>query len=152
MSSRTQTWTIVDALRDPQVFGALPAFNDLRSWSRWMIFLRALYGQPLNRDEVSIFRHHTGRSRYAPPPGGYQTSAAIVGRQSGKTHIAGTIAAYEAISATRVRGRAPLYAVMVAQDHRARSAGPLPLRDRIVRHDPPPPELRAGPDRRHADP
>ena len=31
--------TIIDALHDKQLFGALPAFEDLSSWSAWLVFL-----------------------------------------------------------------------------------------------------------------
>src|SRR5262249_26212337 len=62
---------------------------------------------------------HTGRTTYVPPPGGYPEVCCIVGRQSGKTRIASTIAAYEAVLAEREPDRSELYAVLTAQDQRA---------------------------------
>src|SRR5687767_759095 len=87
--------TIVDTLRDPRLLGALPAFRNSATWIRWQVFLKAVYGLPLDADELAIFRHHTGRVTYAPPPGGWREVVCIVGRQSGKTRIAATIAAHE---------------------------------------------------------
>jgi hypothetical protein len=51
---------------------------------------------------LETFRAHTGRA--APLPGGYSEAVAIVDRQSGKSRIAGTLAAYEAALAGRERG------------------------------------------------
>jgi hypothetical protein len=41
--------TIIEALHDAQLFGALPAFRDLTSWRPWLAFLRAVYGLALLR-------------------------------------------------------------------------------------------------------
>jgi hypothetical protein len=111
--------TIVSALQDPLWLGALPAFRDLRSWSRWLVFLKAAYGLPLTADEHAIFTHHTGRASYAPPPGGWREAVAVVGRQSGKTRIAAALATFEAVTTRPEPDRTELYALMVAQDHRA---------------------------------
>jgi hypothetical protein len=110
--------TIVEALGDPHLLGGLAAFRDLGTWRRWLVFLTALLGHPLDPEEIGIFQRHTGRSRYAPPPGGYQTAVAVVGRQSGKTQIAAALAAWEAVTAPRDPGRTGQYALMVAQDFR----------------------------------
>jgi hypothetical protein len=104
---------LLDALRDPRFLGAIPDFTDLGSWSRWLVFLKAIYGIPLDDAELPIFQEHTARS--APNPAGYSEAVAIVGRQSGKSRIAGTTAAYEAVLAPRSRN---LYALLVAQDER----------------------------------
>jgi len=40
------TFTILDALEDGALFGALPAFRDLSSWRTWLTFLRATCGLP----------------------------------------------------------------------------------------------------------
>ena len=44
MPSASKSLTIVQALEDPALFGSLPAFKDLRSWERWLVFLKAVYG------------------------------------------------------------------------------------------------------------
>jgi hypothetical protein len=44
--------TPIDALRDRRLFGALPEFRDLRTWSRWLVFLKAVFGLPLDEAEL----------------------------------------------------------------------------------------------------
>jgi hypothetical protein len=114
----TRRLTIVQALRDENLFGAHPTFEDLEPWSRWIVFLKALYGLPLEGEDLDIFRHHTGRTVYAPPEGGYHEAACIVGRQSGKSRIATLIASFEAALSDPPRDRTRLYALLVAQDMR----------------------------------
>lgn len=111
--------TIIDALRDPRLFGALPAFRDLTSWRAWLVFLRALYGLPLDAKDADTFRRHTGRSNYDPPAGGWREVACVVGRQSGKTRIAATVAAFEAILSAPEPDATELYSLLIAQDQRA---------------------------------
>lgn len=115
----TSTLTILDALEDRNLFGGLPAFRDLSTWKTWLVFLKATYGLPLDAWEQERFHKHTGRSVYDPPEGGYPEVVCIVGRQSGKTRAASTIAAFEAVIAEREPDRSELYAVLCAQDHRA---------------------------------
>jgi hypothetical protein len=120
MSRRRPTpLTIGEALRDRNLLGALPAFRRLETWAPWLTFLDAVYGQPLDAAAEARFGRHTGRSRYAPPPGGWREAVVITGRQSGKTRIAAALAVFEAITAAREPDRTELYALMVAQDHRA---------------------------------
>jgi len=111
---------ILEALQDPDLFGGLPAFADLSTWTPWLTFLRAVYGLSLEEPaEEQRFRKHTGRSSYNPPLGGWREAVCIVGRQSGKSRIAALVAAYEAAIASREPDRTELYALMVSQDHRA---------------------------------
>jgi hypothetical protein len=49
---------ILHALRDPNVFA--PYFKG-RSWSAWHVFLAALFGLPLIRDQLAAFKRFTGR-------------------------------------------------------------------------------------------
>src|SRR5687767_11424159 len=109
--------TIVEALQDPQLFGALPAFRSLDSWSNWVVVLKSVYGLPLDPIEEVVFCRFTGRSRYAPPKNGYQEVVVRVGRQSGKSKVAGLIAAYESIRAGSEDGE--LYCILVSQDARS---------------------------------
>jgi Terminase large subunit, T4likevirus-type, N-terminal len=109
--------TITEALRDRNLFGALPAFRDLSSWSSWIVFLKAVYGIALDPGELAVFTKHTGR--LTPRPSGYSEAVAVVGRQSGKTRCAALLATFEAITAEPEGDRTELYALLVAQDHRA---------------------------------
>ncbi len=112
------TPTIIEALRDRRMFGGLPAFSNLDSWQPWLTFLSALYGLPIPQDEEQRFRKHTGRTRYAPPPGGYKEAAVITGIQSGKSRIASVIAAYEGLVAQPEADSTHVYAAVLAQDYR----------------------------------
>ncbi len=111
--------TIIDALADRHLLGALSVFKDLTTWRAWLVFLRAAYGLPLHADDRAIFRRHTGRTAYGPPPGGWPEVACVVGRQSGKTRIAATVAAFEAATAAQEADGTELYALLVAQDQRS---------------------------------
>lgn len=107
--------TILDALRDPRLLGALPAFGDLSSWRVWLVVLAAIYGLPLAPADVDVFRELTGRSMYAPPAGGYREVVLSTGRQAGKSRIAGLIGAWEAAQS----GGRGEYAVILGQDRTA---------------------------------
>jgi hypothetical protein len=56
--------TIIDACLDPDVFGSW--FRDRKTWSVWFIFLRVIFGLPLDEDELSIFQKFTGRASPLP--------------------------------------------------------------------------------------
>lgn len=120
--------TILQALADPNLFGALPAFRDLSTWRAWCVFLAATYGLPLadlatmglsEADALALYCQHTGRTTYDPPAGGFREAVAIVGRQAGKDRIASVIQAYEAITATPEADGTSLYALSICQDARA---------------------------------
>jgi len=82
---------IIEALHDPALFGASPAFADLDTWKPWLTFLSAVYGLPLDAEGRSLFCECTGRSTYDPPPGGWPEIICIVGRQAGKTRVCSLI-------------------------------------------------------------
>ena len=111
--------TIIEALSDHNLFGGLPAFKDLTTWRAWLVFLRAAYGLRLSADDRVLFQRHTGRSDYRPPPGGWQEVACIVGRQSGKTRIAATVAGFEAATVAQESDGTELFGLLIAQDQRA---------------------------------
>jgi hypothetical protein len=105
----------VEALRSADLLGCLPAFRNLVTWRPWLVFLKVLYGLPLDDGEFAFYRQCTQRSEYRPPAGGYREAFVIVGRQSGKSRICGTLAAVTAV-ATPESG---VSALLVAQDQRA---------------------------------
>lgn len=116
--NRTEQPNIIQAIYDRQLFGANPVFNKTDTWGRWFVFLNALYGLPLSKHQEKIFCKHTGRTKYAPPKGGYKEAAVITGVQSGKTWIASTIVAYEALTAEPQQDGTNIYALVLAQDFR----------------------------------
>src|SRR5262245_22287319 len=84
--------TIIQALRSSSMFGALPEFRDLTSWSAWTVWLKALFALPMNDIELAIYRKCTGRSR--PPSTEPKESATIVGRRGGKSKMAALVGAF----------------------------------------------------------
>ncbi len=80
--------TIIDAMRDPQLFGSW--FRG-KSWESWRVFLKALFGLDLAGCELDTFRQFTGR-KITPE----ETTEAwlIVGRRGGKSLIAALVAVF----------------------------------------------------------
>src|ERR1044071_3008314 len=75
--------TIIDAIRNPKLFGSL--FPDLSSWSAWLVFLKAVFGIEMEPKELELYRRCTKRAE--PPKNGAKESYAIVGRRGGKSRI-----------------------------------------------------------------
>ena len=46
--AQRRPYTIIEALHDRRLLGALPDFADLTTWTPWLTFLSALYGLPLS--------------------------------------------------------------------------------------------------------
>src|SRR5262249_48138767 len=106
--------SIVDFVTDPQLLGlsVSPAQETL---------LRAIYGLPLNTDQLDLYRQCTGRDAYSGHPFGEVT--VIAGARSGKdSRIAAPIIVYEALfgghEASLARGERAVIP-LVAQDQRA---------------------------------
>jgi hypothetical protein len=57
--------TITDAIKNRRLFGSLPRFKTLDSWTAWLVVLKAIFGLPMTADDLVIFNRHTGR---ASPP------------------------------------------------------------------------------------
>lgn len=90
---------IIDAIKDENLF--LPYLRgkdkDLSSWHNWMICLRVIYGLPVRQPKnKELVRQCTGRDPDRLPPGGFGTVLLLCGRRSGKSKIAGLVAAHEA--------------------------------------------------------
>ncbi|MGH9867914.1 MAG: hypothetical protein ACREAA_07105 [Candidatus Polarisedimenticolia bacterium] len=112
------THTILDYLRDRNLFGGLRSFQSLATWQAWIVFLKAVYGLPMQAAEVALFCLCTGRSAYNPPRGGWPEVVCIVARRAGKTKVCGTIAAFEAATAPPHPDGDELYALCIGQDYR----------------------------------
>lgn len=84
--------SIVDALRDPKLFGS--AFPDVSTWRAWRAFLKALFALPLDDGDLELFRRHTGRSR--PPSEPMREAWVVVGRRGGKSRVAALVAVFVA--------------------------------------------------------
>jgi hypothetical protein len=82
--------TIIDALRDPHLFGR--AFRDLRTWAAWIVVLKALFGLPMEAAEVEVYRRLTGREN--PPTKQAREGWFVIGRRGGKSRIAAVVAVF----------------------------------------------------------
>src|SRR5690242_11472163 len=109
---------IIEAIEHPQIFGAMPALQDLSTWHRWIVLGKASYGLSMSADEVEVFTRHTGRRVYTPPRGGFPEVVVIVGRQAGKDRFTSVIAAFEAITRLPEKDGTDVYVIVVAQDSR----------------------------------
>ena len=81
--------TILDATRDPSLFG--PWFQG-KSWDAWKAFLAALFGLPINRATLEIYRQHTRRTSVPELPS--KEAWLVVGRRGGKSRIAALVAVF----------------------------------------------------------
>lgn len=81
--------TILDAMRDPQLFGRWFAAP---SWRAWAAFLGAMFALPLAGEDVDTFRQCTGR--HDPPTEPCREAWAVVGRRGGKTQVAALLAVF----------------------------------------------------------
>jgi len=84
--------TIIEAFRDPELFGRLPLFADLASWNRWLVFHKAWSALPMTADEMQIYTRHTGRQ--TPPTTTPSEVYVAAGRRSGKSFMAALIAVF----------------------------------------------------------
>ncbi len=84
---------VIEAFLEPGWFGK--AFPRPESWSKWLVFLKAVFGEALDEKELDIFKACTGLE--APREGGYREVYSICGRRSGKSRISAYIAAYTAV-------------------------------------------------------
>lgn len=84
--------TIIEAIEDPKLFR--PLFKDLSSWRAWLIFLKALFGLPIELEEDrELFKNCVGFI-YRTEREKIKEAAAICGRRSGKSFISALIAVY----------------------------------------------------------
>lgn len=81
---------ILQACADPKLFGAW--FKKQESWAAWFVFLRALFGLPMDAQELSIFHQLTGRVE--PPAGQAPEAWLVIGRRGGKSFIVALIAVF----------------------------------------------------------
>jgi hypothetical protein len=84
---------IIQAIADKNLFGQL--FRDPATWAAWRVFLRGLFGLPMDGGELEVFKQFTGRT--AAPSKQAQEAFAIVGRRGGKSYIAAVVACYMAL-------------------------------------------------------
>jgi hypothetical protein len=82
--------TIIDAIKSPRIFG--PLFPNLTSWFSWTVFLKSVFGLPMNERELEVFRNCTNRTN--PPRDGVREVWCLAGRRAGKSRIVSFAAVY----------------------------------------------------------
>ncbi len=91
--------TYAQACVDPNLFG--PWFAG-ESWSTWRVLDKALFGEPLTPDELTIFTELTGRNEAPSAPA--KEAWLVMGRRSGKDIKAASIAVYMATIGAELHG------------------------------------------------
>lgn len=81
--------TFAEACTDPKLFGSW--FNG-ESWAVWRVIDKALFGEPLDADELAIFTEITGRDEAPTEPA--NEAWFVCGRRSGKDVKASALAAF----------------------------------------------------------
>jgi hypothetical protein len=84
---------IIEAINNENLFR--PFFKDLKTWSAWIVALKAIFGLKMSKDELTIFQRCTGRSK--PPKKEIDEFWCICGRRGGKSKMASIIAVYLAL-------------------------------------------------------
>ena len=82
--------TIIEAIHDENLFRKF--FRDLATWNSWFVVLRAIFGLPMNDEELAVFQMLT--ARVTPPTAQTKEAWFIIGRRGGKSFIVALIAAY----------------------------------------------------------
>jgi hypothetical protein len=77
------------ALSDPGLLGAVLAGE---SWHAWRSILLAAMGEPLEPDELDVFRRLTGR--HVPPDSRVEELVVVAGRRGGKSSAIAALAVY----------------------------------------------------------
>ena len=84
--------TIIDAINNPKLFGSLPRFKKLQTWTAWLVVLKAIFGLAMTADDVVVFQRHTGRT--TPPANGFKETYLIIGRRGGKSFISALVTCF----------------------------------------------------------
>ena len=82
--------SILDAIDDANLFG--PWFKDRATWAAWRAFLCALFGLPMTPEQLTTYRHCTGRK--TPPAAPFTEVWVPVGRRGGKSFVEALIAVF----------------------------------------------------------
>lgn len=87
--------TFGDAIADPALLGATFANYDPASWVMWIVVIKAVLGEALNRHERRLLLKVIGSRK--PPRRAVRELWAVVGRRAGKSRMAATLAVFLAV-------------------------------------------------------
>src|SRR5262249_44240447 len=94
-----------------------------RSWSAWRIILAAIFGLPLDAEQLAVFRELTGRQSSPLEP--VREAWIVAGRRAGKSRIAALVAVFLAVfrdySAVLAPGERGTVMVIAADRRQART-------------------------------
>lgn len=85
-----QRLTLLDAVRDPQIF--LPSFADPDDWEVWWAFIAACFAYDMTPEQLALFEKCTGRK--VPPKQQVKEAWLVVGRRGGKSRVLALIAVW----------------------------------------------------------
>jgi hypothetical protein len=108
---------IIQAIKDPKIFGSL--FKDLRSWTAWMVCLKAIFAIPMSKEELKIYAKYTGRR--IPPRTPFKEAFLIIGRRGGKSFIAALVIVFLAVFIKWDLGLEKGYIMCIASDRKQAS-------------------------------
>jgi hypothetical protein len=86
--------TIIDALTHPDLWRRWLR-DDPSTWAAWFCFLKVLFGLPLTKADLKVFRECTGRM--TPRAGGFLLATLIIGRRGGKSLVLAICAVFLAV-------------------------------------------------------
>lgn len=90
--------TILDAIRDPKLFGR---WFEAATWRRWFVALAAMFAHPPGslealgvsaEEALEVYRHHTGRQTWPTVP--CLEFFGLCGRRGGKSLVMGLVGSY----------------------------------------------------------
>src|SRR4030095_16702222 len=84
--------TIIDAINNPKLFGSLPRFKKLQTWTPWVLVLKDLFGLAMTHADLLVFQRPTGRT--TPPANGFKETYLIIGRRGGKSFISALVTCF----------------------------------------------------------
>src|SRR6266511_3501524 len=84
--------SIIEAIKNPKLFGSLHRFKKLETWTNWIVVLKAIFGLPMTAEDLVIFNRYTGRA--SPPLVGSKENFLIIGRRGGKRFISALIGVF----------------------------------------------------------
>jgi hypothetical protein len=87
------TKTIDHCLTSGRLLGA--ALDDIKTWRRWLVVLKAAFGRDLDTEELATF--HAVAGDRAPPKRRVRELWCVAGRRSGKSRMAAATAIYLAL-------------------------------------------------------
>jgi hypothetical protein len=81
---------IIQAIHDKYLFK--PLFRKITTWTAWFVFLKALFGLPMTKTDLALYRQCTGRETAPEQP--FREAWVPTGVRSGKSFIAALVAVY----------------------------------------------------------